>query len=121
MAFAFNLYRQLCAGKMAIFSFTPTVYLSPSRCPMPAHAMKLKHKCARRCTLHYPRPAWHLVFNALQQALADREKNKNNPNETNFRLNVVNALWGQQGYTFLPAYLDLLVQNYGAGMRLLTP
>ena len=34
-----------------------------------------------------------------------------------FRLNIVNDLWGQQDYTFLPAYLDLLAQNYGAGLR----
>ena len=66
-----------------------------------------------------PETSLHPAFNALLQALADREKDKNNANETNFRLNVVNALWGQQGYTFLPAYLDLLSQNYGAGMRLL--
>ena len=30
-----------------------------------------------------------------------------------------NALWGQQGYQFLPQFLDTLAENYGAGLRLL--
>ncbi|HLB63402.1 MAG TPA: serpin family protein, partial [Anaerolineales bacterium] len=29
-----------------------------------------------------------------------------------------NSLWGQQGFGFLPEFLDLLGENYGAGMRL---
>ncbi len=74
-----------------------------------------------RQALHFtlPETSLHPAFNALQQALAEREKSKTNAKETNFRLNVVNALWGQKDYTFLSAYLDLLSQNYGAGMRLL--
>jgi len=36
-----------------------------------------------------------------------------------FTLHVVNATWGQTGYTFLPTYLDILAQDYGAGIRLL--
>ena len=36
-----------------------------------------------------------------------------------FRLNVVNALWGQKGFPFEQAFLDDLARNYGAGLRLL--
>jgi serpin B len=35
-----------------------------------------------------------------------------------FRLTVANAVWAQQGGLVLPAFLDLLAQNYGAGVRL---
>jgi serpin B len=35
-----------------------------------------------------------------------------------FQLNVANSLWGQQGYSFLPDFLDTLASNYGAGMQL---
>jgi serine protease inhibitor len=35
-----------------------------------------------------------------------------------YRLNVVNALWGQQGYVFLPEFLGLTQKHYGAGLRL---
>jgi len=36
-----------------------------------------------------------------------------------FRLNIVNATWGQTGYKFLREFLDVLAENYGAGLRLL--
>ena len=35
-----------------------------------------------------------------------------------FSADAANSIWGQQGYPFLPEYLDLLAQNYGAGLRL---
>jgi len=63
-------------------------------------------------TLHFTLPAerLHPACNALALELAGGE---------DFVLNVVNSLWGQQGYTFLPEFLDLLAENYGAGLRLL--
>jgi serpin B len=36
-----------------------------------------------------------------------------------FRLNVVNAIWGQKGFDFSPQFLDILAQNYRAGLRIL--
>ena len=62
----------------------------------------------------------HRAFNALDQELARRsdvtpgDMRGGDP----FRLNVVNALWARRNYPFLPAFLDLLATNYGAGMRL---
>ena len=34
-----------------------------------------------------------------------------------YELNVANALWGQKGYKFLPEFLNLTNQSYGAGLR----
>ena len=34
-----------------------------------------------------------------------------------FRLNMVNAVWGQQGHEFQEAFLDTLAESYGAGVR----
>ncbi|MCU0486938.1 MAG: serpin family protein [Anaerolineales bacterium] len=34
------------------------------------------------------------------------------------QLNIANAVWAQQDHPFLPAYLDLLALNYGAGIHL---
>ena len=31
-------------------------------------------------------------------------------------MNIANAVWGQEGYHFLPDFLDVLAENYGAGM-----
>lgn len=34
------------------------------------------------------------------------------------KLNNANAVWGQKGFSILPAYLDTLAVNYGAGLHL---
>jgi serine protease inhibitor len=40
-----------------------------------------------------------------------------NTTHQNYQLNVANALWAQQGYTFLDAFLNVLKTNYGAGLN----
>ena len=37
--------------------------------------------------------------------------------EHDFKLDVANALWGQQGYPFAPAFNQLLQKDYGAPLR----
>ncbi len=34
-----------------------------------------------------------------------------------YQLNIANALWGQQGHAFLPAFLSLLKKDYGAPLQ----
>ncbi len=60
----------------------------------------------------------HAAFNRIDIELAKRGQAAKGADGKGFRLNVVNAIWGQQGYKFSAAYLDLLAQNYGAGMRI---
>ncbi len=64
-----------------------------------------------------PQEVLHPAFNALDQALASRGERLNE--EQRFRLNIANAIWGQQDFDFLAAFLDTLAENYGAGLRLL--
>ncbi len=54
----------------------------------------------------------HPAFDALDLALTAPPTDA-----SGFQLSIANATWGQTGYQFLPAYLDLLAQSYGAGMR----
>ncbi len=61
----------------------------------------------------------HQTFNALQIILNSREQNNVNKTEKDFELDIVNAIWGEKTYTFMPEYLDLLSENYGAGIRLM--
>ncbi|MCX6035938.1 MAG: serpin family protein, partial [Chloroflexi bacterium] len=71
--------------------------------------------------LHYtlPRDQFHPAFNALDLDLARRPEQAAGVDEKErFQLSIANALWGQDGWSFLPDYLDLLAVNYGAGMRL---
>ncbi|MFN2129864.1 MAG: serpin family protein [Anaerolineae bacterium] len=60
----------------------------------------------------------HAAFNALDQALASRGEGAMGKDGQAFQLHVANAIWGQQDYSFLDAYLDVLALNYGAGLRL---
>ncbi|WP_428264592.1 serpin family protein [Haliangium sp.] len=66
--------------------------------------------------LHFELPPerLHPAFNWLEQRLSSREAD-----DDALRLRVVNASFGQEGYTFVPEYLDLLAENYGAGVSLL--
>jgi serine protease inhibitor len=40
-----------------------------------------------------------------------------NAAHSDYQLNVANALWAQQGYTFLDQFLNLLRTDYGAGLQ----
>jgi serpin B len=55
----------------------------------------------------------HPAFDALDLALRARAQ------KDSFDLNIVNQLWGEKTYYFLPEYLKTLSLNYGAAMRLL--
>jgi len=55
----------------------------------------------------------HPAFDALDLALTAPPSDP-----SGFQLAIANAAWGDDGYQFLPAYLDLLAQSYGAGMHL---
>ena len=64
--------------------------------------------------------ALHAAFNALDQELASRnraEPTLDDGVERKVQLSIANSLWGQQGFTFAPEFLDTLAANYGAGMR----
>ncbi len=76
-----------------------------------------------RPTLHFTLPdeRLHAAFNALDTRLTTREQTDELgvPPESLFTLRQANALWGQRDHTFRPAFLDLLAQHYGAGLRVL--
>jgi serpin B len=61
----------------------------------------------------------HPAFNWLDMKLASRGEGAQGKDGEGFRLNIANAIWGQKGYEFLPAFLDVLAENYGAGLRIL--
>jgi serpin B len=61
----------------------------------------------------------HPAFNWLDAELASRGEGAQGKDGEGFKLNVVNAIWGQKDYSFLPTFLDVLAENYGAGLRIL--
>jgi serpin B len=72
--------------------------------------------------LHFTLPGerLHPAFNQLDLELNSRSKGIPEEDEgRGFTLNILNSLWGQEGYDFLPEFLDILAENYTAGLRLL--
>ncbi len=71
--------------------------------------------------LTFPLPQERLnpAFNKLDLLLATKTTGTvHSDGSVSPRLNIVNAVWGQQDFPILPAYLDTVAVNYGAGLRL---
>ena len=119
-AFAVSLYQELRSRDGNLF-FSP---YSISLC------LAMLYGGARGSTeaqmadaLHFtlPQDRLHPAFNSLDLTIAAYEKAYQDPatkTDRGFTLDIANSIWGQDGFPFLPAYLDLLAQNYGAGMHL---
>ena len=117
-AFAFDLFHQ-------ISSQSGNLFFSPHSISI---ALAMTYAGARGDTaaqmaqsMHYTlaQAQLHPAFNKLALELDQRAKAEGIPEDKAFKLHVVNATWGQDGFPFLPAYLGLLAENYGAGMHLL--
>jgi serpin B len=117
-AFALDLYQALSAGDGNIFYSPYSISLALAMTYAGAHT-ETEQQMAD--TLHFtlPQDRLHSALNALDQELASRGQGAKGTDEKGFRLNIVNAIWGQQGYPFLSAFLDVLAEDYGAGLRLL--
>jgi len=70
-------------------------------------------------TLHFDlsQARLHPAFNSLDLQLKQRGQGAKGSNDEGFKLNIANAIWGQQDFKFQTAFLDTLAQNYGAGLR----
>ena len=119
-AFALDLYRQLLedAGDDNLFYSPHSIAIALSMTYAGAEGETAEQMAE---TLHIPLPEsqYYAAFNRLDLLLAGRGEGAEGKDDEGFRLNVVNALWGQQGYAFLSAFLDTLAENYGAGLRTL--
>jgi serpin B len=71
-------------------------------------------------TLHFNIPfnRLHAAFNALDQQLASRGQVPEGQEGQPFQLSIANSIWAQYDYDFTDSYLDLLAENYGAGLNL---
>ncbi len=59
----------------------------------------------------------HPAMNALDLALHSRAASAPEDQGDTPELHVVNSTWGQKGYAFEQPFLDVLAQQYGAGLR----
>ena len=111
-AFAFDLYQAIRAEEGNLFYSPYSISI----------ALAMTYAGARSDTeqqmadvLHYalPQERLHPAFNALDLELT----NNNQQFEEDFTLRIANSMWGQEGYPFLPGFLELIAKNYGSGMR----
>src|SRR6266498_434328 len=69
-------------------------------------------------TMHYlPQDKLHSALNELDLELSKRGEAQSK-DETPLQLDIANAIWGEQTFPFLKDYLDVIAQNYGAGIQL---
>ena len=117
-AFAFDLYQAIRDGSDNLFYSPYSISLALA---MTYAGARGETEQQMADTLHFILSQDHLhpAFNGLDLELASRGEGAEGKDEEGFRLNIVNALWGQDGYKFLSEFLDLLAENYGAGLRLL--
>ena len=114
-AFALDMYQDL-AGKS-----TDNVFFSPISISL---ALALTYAGAGGDTaaqmadvlgFSMPQDELHPAFNTLERWLSRVSKDREGGDT--FKLNIANALWGQEGHSFQEPFLDTLAENYGAGMH----
>ena len=117
-AFAFDVYKYLRAGDGNIF-FSPYSLSEVLAMTYGGARGNTEKEMAAALEFQLPQDKLHLAFDALDLALASRGQGAKGKDQQPFRLHVVNAIWGQTGFDFLPSYLELLAENYGSGLRIL--
>jgi len=69
-------------------------------------------------TLHFAaQDQLHPAFNSLDLQLEKKPLNIDK-NQEPLQLNIANAVWAEQTFSFLPEFLDTLASNYGAGIHI---
>jgi serpin B len=117
-AFAFELYKALKGEEGNIFYSPYSISLALAMTYAGASGETAQQMAD---TLHFllEQEKLHPAFNWLDAELASRGEGAEGKDGEGFRLNIVNAIWGQKDYEFVPSFLDVLAENYGAGLRIL--
>ena len=117
-AFAFELYRALKGEEGNLFYSPHSISVALAMTYAGARG-ETAEQIADTLQFILEQENLHPAFNWLDAELAKRGEGAEGKDGEGFRLNIVNAIWGQEGYEFLPAFLDILSENYGAGLRIL--
>ena len=115
-AFAFDLYRALRGQDGNLFYSPHSISLALAMTYAGAGG-QTESQMADTLRFSLPQHRLHPAFNGLDQELASRGTGVQGRDGEGFRLNIVNAVWGQQGHPFREAFLDVLAESYGAGVR----
>ncbi len=117
--FAFDLYQQLAAAKEGNFFYSPySISLALAMAYAGANG-QTEEQMAETLKFMLEDEELHSAFNKLAIELNSRNEIPAGSEAQGFELNIVNATWGQRGFEFMQAFLDVLAENYDAGIRLL--
>jgi serpin B len=119
-AFAFNLYQAVCSqeGNLIYSPYSVSLALA-----MTYAGARGSTRQQMTDTFHFTlaQRQLHSAFNALDLDLARRGETEpalRRMGRQRFKLNVANAIWGQDGFAFHEDFLKVLAINYGAGLWL---
>ena len=109
-AFAFDLYQNLCKEDGNLF-FSP--YSISNALAMTYAGARGQTALDMAKTLQFPFDQTRLnpAFNDLIQELNRRGQKRG------YQLSIANRLWGQKDYGFLPEFLRISKESYGAGLE----
>jgi len=109
-AFALDLYARLSNRPGNLFFSPASISTALAMTYAGARGETAQEMAA---TLHFTIEAQrlHPAFGALLRDLNNQGK------KNRYRLSVANALWAQQGHSFLPEFVELTKTDYGAGVH----
>jgi serpin B len=114
-AFAFSFYNQVrdSEGNIIFSPFSLSLALSMALAGAEGNTRQEMLKALSLDELAEVDPA----FNALLLAIeGSQQELQGEDEESTFQLNIANSSWGQSGFGFEQAYLDVLASQYGAGI-----
>lgn len=110
LRFAFNLYQQESSVSDDNIFFSPHSISVAMAMTYAGARTSTAEEMATAMQFSLPAEQLHPAFNVLDQNL------RSNVSE-NFELNIVNQIWGRVGEQWQTDYLDILAQQYGAGLQ----
>jgi serpin B len=117
-AFAFELYQALKGEEGNLFYSPYSISLALAMTYAGARG-ETAQQMADTLNFILEQERLHPAFNWLDAEFASRGESAEGKDGEGFRLNIVNAIWGQKDYEFLSDFLDVLAENYGSGLRIL--
>ena len=105
--FAFDLYKSLQEQEGNRF-FSPASIAAALAMTYAGAEGETKKQMAAVLHVNLPDQRLHTGFGTLNSIL--------NANNTSYRLNMANRLWGQSGFRFEPQFVRSIHEHYGAGL-----